>query len=332
MKYTDKITYNLFRLLRKPIRAFYIRERMSSFGKSQLFEDYVELRDQEANDYIRKEIESGKPLMVSKFGGFELTELCVWRSIHQTEYSKSEVWDFLKGNRETLWWDLGIDGLCSNAGFFPHDDSLRQRYYDINLKAMQEIDVLGSYLAEEKQFSDYLKKCRRINLDGYYAPFLFKRPWTMALKGKKVLVVHPFDKDIKSQYERRELLWADQDVLPEFSKLITYKAVQSMLGMKTNYSTWFDALEKMETDISKLDFDVALIGCGAYGMPLAAFVKSLGKQAVHLAGWTQLLFGIKGGRWDDMPYVKRFYNEFWVRPSNIDKPKNAERIENACYW
>lgn len=99
------------------------------------------------------------------------------------------------------------------------------------------------------------------------------------LEGKKVLVVHPFAEDIQSQYNNhRTDIWKDPDVFLEF-KLITYKSVQSMLGLKTPYKSWFDALKKMEEDISKIDFDIALIGCGAYGMPLAAYVKKNGQTS-----------------------------------------------------
>jgi glycerol-3-phosphate dehydrogenase len=55
---------------------------------------------------------------------------------------------------------------------------------------------------------------------------------------------------------------------------------------------------------TKKDYDVALIGCGAYGLPLASHVKRKGKQSIHLGGGLQLLFGIKGKRWDDNPEVK----------------------------
>ena len=50
-------------------------------------------------------------------------------------------------------------------------------------------------------------------------------------------------------------------------------------------------------------FDVAIIGCGAYGMPLAAMLKQAGKQAIHLGGATQLLFGIKGKRWEEIKTI-----------------------------
>lgn len=152
------------------------------------------------------------------------------------------------------------------------------------------------------------------------------------LEGKKVLVVHPFAEDIQSKYNNhRTDIWKDPDVLPEF-KLITYKSVQSMLGLKTPYKSWFDALNKMENDISKIDFDIALIGCGAYGMPLAAYVKKMGKQAVHLAGWTQVLFGIIGTRWENNPRVSKMINEYWIHPSKNNIPAEAKKIENGAYW
>ena len=85
----------------------------------------------------------------------------------------------------------------------------------------------------------------------------------------------------------------------------------------------------------KIEFDVAIVGCGAYGFPLAAKLKQAGKQAIHLAGATQLLFGIKGKRWEEDPafeYVRKFFNEAWVYPDETEKPKNASVVEGGCYW
>ena len=97
----------------------------------------------------------------------------------------------------------------------------------------------------------------------------------------------------------------------------------------------------MKTRIDATDYDVALIGCGAYGFPLAAHAKRMGKQSVHLGGALQLLFGIKGKRWENPNYGERelgngsylqLINETWVRPSDQDKPATADQVEEACYW
>lgn len=142
-----------------------------------------------------------------------------------------------------------------------------------------------------------------------------------------MLVVHPFKDSIQRQYDRRQSLFNNPDVLPEFD-LKVIRAVQSAAGESPEYRDWFEALDSMCEAIRGTDFDVALIGAGAYGMPLGAFVKRLGKQAFHLGGITQLLFGIKGRRWDDCG----LYNEHWVRPLPGEVPKLATRVEGGCYW
>ena len=43
-----------------------------------------------------------------------------------------------------------------------------------------------------------------------------------------------------------------------------------------------DTVEILGVKIDKIDFDVAIIGCGAYGIFLADYIKSLGKKAIHL--------------------------------------------------
>lgn len=87
-------------------------------------------------------------------------------------------------------------------------------------------------------------------------------------------------------------------------------------------------------DIPQIDFDIAIIACGAYGMHVGAFIKrNLGKKAFHLCSPTQLLFGIKGRRWDTWPhYSEHFYNEHWVRPFASDTVQSAKTIEGGCCW
>jgi hypothetical protein len=163
-------------------------------------------------------------------------------------------------------------------------------------------------------------------------PFFTSNPWTKALAGKKVLVVHPFVETIKSQYQQRERIF-NNDLLPAF-ELEVIPAVQSIAGQKTEFEDWFSALHSMKEQIAKKDFDVCILGCGAYGFPLASFVKNMGKQAIHIGGATQLLFGIKGKRWEQFivyPYSNLF-NEHWVRPNQNETPKKSNSVEGGCYW
>lgn len=95
--------------------------------------------------------------------------------------------------------------------------------------------------------------------------------------------------------------------------------------------TWFDALEYMHNEMKKIDFDIVLLGCGAYGLPLASYAKNLGKQALHVGGALQLLFAIKGRRWE-VEFQRRFKEDFWVNPSVEERPKEYTLVEDGCYW
>ena len=100
----------------------------------------------------------------------------------------------------------------------------------------------------------------------------------------------------------------------------------------SKHTSWHEALTKLKQEMSKKDFDVCLIGAGAWSLPLAAHAKSLGKIGIHLGGPLQILFGIKGRRWDEHEVISTFYNKFWVRPSSSENPKNSVSVEGGCYW
>ena len=102
---------------------------------------------------------------------------------------------------------------------------------------------------------------------------------------------------------------------------------------ETGYASWFDALAAMQRQMDAADYEVAIIGAGAYGLPLAAFcARELNAQAVQMAGATQLLFGIRGKRWDDHPILSRLYNDAWVRPGDGEGIRNKDAVEGGSYW
>jgi hypothetical protein len=292
----------------------------------------LDFSGQAANDYIRELLKRDAPCLVARFGCVELDAVLRGYDISRGDSLFKKALCLLTGAYGPFWWDNSIRaGLLRTTGVFPADDATMMRFSARVLADVKAIDVLGTWNAREcelrKKFFPNGKAVGLTDLDA----FCFKNPWTSALAGKRVLVVHPFCQTIASQYARREKLFDDPQVLPDF-KLITYRPVSSFLGLETPYKDWFEALDKMCADIAKIDFDVALIGCGAYGMSIGAFVKrELRKKAVHLGGVTQMLFGIKGGRWDGGSY-SRFYNEFWVRPGDEERPDNYRVHEGGAYW
>lgn len=275
---------------------------------------------EEINIYIKNLILSGKPFLAGRFGATEL--FCV------------RIFDFELNSK----YNKALSQMQMWSGFFPPTKELGAKFKDLMLESIPEADVMGIWMLpfEDYYLNKYGQKNLRttylLDLEPWSAP---DNPWSAALAGKKVLVIHPFTETIENQYENREKIFPGTDILPEF-ELKTLKAVQTVAGEKDErFVTWFDALDWMYKEALKTDFDVAIIGCGAYGFPLAARLKQAGKQAIHLAGATQLLFGIKGKRWEEndaFAYVQKFFNNTWVYPSDKDKPKQASKVEGGCYW
>ena len=198
------------------------------------------------------------------------------------------------------------------------------------LNDTKEISILASWLNTECFIENYFDNVIKVRL-AEIEPYYHKKPWTVALEGKKVLVIHPFTDTIKKQYQKKELLFDNEEMLPSFT-LKTIQAVQSIGNKPNGFSDWFEALDFMKKQVDDTDFDIAIIGCGAYGLPLAAHVKRMGKKAVHLGGATQILFGIKGKRWDDHPHISTLFNQHWVRPNEQETPKSSKNVEDGCYW
>lgn len=290
------------------------------------------------SELIYNLLASGKPCMIARYGGFELASVVNYLGVKKTQHSCLE---YITGHELQWWWNKRLMGFMqTNAGFFPSTEENLMKFGEMMLEDSKLVDILGSWQKDEFYLSSNLTEAKKIQLM-YLDPFWSKKPWSRALEGKKVLVVHPFAETIKSQYVKRRYLFKVQDTLPDFKSLEVIKAIQSIGGESNGNKDWFEALEYMMSEIDKHDYDVCLIGCGAYGFPLAAHVKRMGKQAIHMGGSLQLLFGIMGNRWDhDEPHYENgvfiYYagleNKYWVRPSVSERPKTHKVVENSCYW
>lgn len=295
--------------------------------------DYCDYFNQAASDLIKDGLESDRPFAVSRFGHSELRTLLTYLHIREDSSRLKKIVDYAIGKKVEPWWSENtLTRITHNAGVFPKEIDVIENFCRLILKDMPDIDVLGSWLGGEKWIKPMMPNAKFMRFHDFYH-FLHARPWTLALKGKKVLVVHPFEKSIQHQYKIKDKIFSDVHTLPAFD-LITYKSVQSIAGNKPRgFDTWFQALDFMKLDISNLKFDVALLGCGAYGMPLATFIKrDLRKQAIHLGGNLQILFGIKGSRWENDPNFSHIFNSNWTKPLEEETPGGHETIDSNCYW
>lgn len=276
-----------------------------------------QLEDVAATSAIRRLLDRNAPGMIARFGSTEI---------------KAILWPHLPSILKGVVERRVISNMMIASGFFPPVPAAIEKFSALMYDDMVQLDILGSWRREEYFLRRHLLHVTHVPLASL-EPYLSRDPWSEILEGKKVLVLHPFSGTIESQYNNhREQLFRDPRVLPKFGSLTTIRAVQTIAGNKSKYADWFQALDSMKIAMDGVDYDVAIIGCGAYGFPLAAHAKRRGKLAVHMGGATQLLFGIRGSRWDANPQISRLYNEFWVRPATEERVAGADRVENACYW
>lgn len=291
-----------------------------------------------ASKIIYDALMADKPCMIARFGANELSAIRNYKSI---KAHKTNIIKYIKGETFDWWWNKNIlKNMCQNAGFFPPETPYLEKFCSIMIEDIPQVDILGSWLDMEQDLKDDLCGVTKVNLH-LLEPFWSETPWTKALEGKKVLIVHPFSKTIEQQYRKREYLF-ENNLLPEF-EIKTIRAVQSIASESVPFEDWFQALDWMKSEIDRQDYDICLIGCGAYGFPLAAHVKRKGKKAFHLGGSLQLLFGISGKRWDNPGYgfkqwglpagsYTSLVNEYWVRPDTNERPIGISKVENGCYW
>ena len=300
----------------------------NSFEYSQ--PDYSLTEGSDVQEMIRRMLSDDGPCMIARFGSVELQAVVDYlfpptlNNAHRFVKGEIPSWGYAPSTMRTMH---------INAGFFPATKPMLDRFGQLMMECMPMVDMLGSWRREESVVMNYMREVIFVPLYTL-EPYYFDNPWMPVLEGKKVLVVHPFEDTIRKQHEagRYEHLFADRRMTPNY-ELQTLKAVQSIAGNKpAEFDDWFQALDWMKNEINKRDFDIAIIGCGAYGFPLAANVKQIWKKAVHLGGAVQNLFGIDSLAMRDNDRKKNLVNEYWVYPSAEETPKNKELVENGRYW
>ncbi|HAF96493.1 MAG TPA: hypothetical protein DER10_03645 [Elusimicrobia bacterium] len=283
----------------------------------------AEYSGEAASELIKNTLLQKEPCMIARFGAADV--FAAVNYIDRNNYKKvSDILKYVLGKKVFLYWS------SQGAGYFPEDIGKVEDYMRLLFNDMRFVDILGSWWREEMFLQKELSQAVKVRLPDL-EPYYHTNPWSIVLKNKRVLVIHPFEESIKSQYAKRKLLFKDNNILPDF-KLLTIKADYSLAETKTICTDWINVYEPIKEKIDQTDFDIAIIGCGSCGFNLAAHIKRIGKKAVVLGGATQILFGIKGKRWADHPVISKLFNEHWVYPQPSEVPINYKQADQGCFW
>ena len=147
----------------------------------------IRMSNIETNKFLYEKIISGRPFMAGRYGGCENDVLASF---------------YINKNIGMPVSESKFNSLCNNAGFFPHDTKLLDQYVDIMEEAGREVDILGAWhwLMEDYIIHTFATKAAITSLRNL-EPWHSEEPWSRALKGKRVLVVHPFKDSIEQQYK-----------------------------------------------------------------------------------------------------------------------------------
>lgn len=280
-------------------------------------------------------------------------------SILSLNDSNTEIIKLLQGNKLFSVVRLGIGDETHVSFRYNNTGKANINYYNSNINlngiycknksermlelfcksynnAIKNSDLLASFIFNSRNIVDIqnfysqnynIKQIYSRSLEPFYQVQENIKPWTHYLLGKKVLVINPFVESFKKQLQNNFQIFKDKDkqIFLDEQEFVFYKSYQTIAGNHI-HNDWFETFMIMCRDIEKLDFDIAILGCGGYGLPLCNFIKTnLGKSAIYIGGGLQLLFGVMGKRWENNEMWKNIIQDnetSFIKPSNDEICKN----------
>lgn len=281
---------------------------------------------------IKHALDTKRGFLFGKIGGTEYTQMnYVFKTSHK---DKIQI----------------TDKILLNSGVFPLTVPVIQQWKDTYVAAIKQMDVVVIWSGNQKHDlynktntmlykTIHSKNSSTVAITSLYSlwPWYWKKPYSKYFENKTVLVVSPFGDDITRQFNNNRtcLFPYNADILPPF----TLKSIRSALPpvnstnqVRMNFGdkSFFTVMRDLIEQIDNTNYDVLIIGAGAYGLPIGAHAKSKGKVAIVMGGNVGPQFGIKGGRFDKRPDYKQFlYNDCWLR---IPAPPAAKFMEKSAYW
>lgn len=276
----------------------------------------------ESNELIKDLIDKKEPFFISRLGGS--IGILTWNYKANMQIPKNII---IQSQTH--------DGIyCNNM-----DDLIK--FADIYANSVKNSTYLACFTSLCKQSQDYFLKTYSLKalhsrvLEPFYSILENETPWTHKLKDKKILVVNPFIDSMKKQLANNFQIFKDKQIFLDDQEFIFYKSYNSLANNRP-HNNWYETYQVMCNDIKDLDFDIALLGCGGYGLPLCNFIyKKMNKSAIYVGGGLQLLFGVMGKRWENHPMWKKIISENdskFIKPSGDEIINNNNMIENSCYW
>jgi hypothetical protein len=174
----------------------------------------------------------------------------------------------------------------------------------------------------KNEFEDYIRTVSK-SYSIYNMPI--QKIFT-TIANKRILIVNPMSSLMKQQYESGNVRHIYTG-FPDLTDIQIYENPYTFFNTGPDTSI-LETADKICTELSHRQFDVAIVSCGAYSALIGNYIRrKMGKDVIVLGGDLLSIFGIKTGR-----NKNSIFNEYWRSVPDHLKPKDYMKIENGCYW
>jgi len=226
--------------------------------------------------------------------------------------------------------DVGIyEQMYTNAGFVG-DEKEFVKWKNDYIRALLNCDtILDVYTCASFAICGDL--ITKLNLWKPTLPYLEEiLPWVELINlmadadPRPISIVSYFADEMKEQSKILDKIYPNIKINNNFNFIKTNNTIKG-----NENGTYSSNLKNYISKIKSTDSKYYILGVGCYGLPLCNAIKDMDRTAVYMGGMIQLLFGLKGKRWDEREEICKYYNENWHYPER--KPVNAEKVEGWCY-
>ena len=231
------------------------------------------------------------------------------------------------------------------TGVFPSNPNFLKVFSEFFLNHVSELNVLG--LMDGK---NEIQLINSLNIKTQLTHFQSMEPdrsiperpslcYLALFENKKILLISPYAEFLAARAKSNiyEEVWYTCKK-QWFNPLgidhlnIPYSYITAT-NTRALYRNSIELYQVICAQISGYDFDIALIGAGALGMPLANFIKSMGKVGISLGGHLQIIFGVAGARWRRDPEWQQYINSAWLDVPAIFQPLDKNNLtDQGAYW
>jgi hypothetical protein len=299
---------------------------------------------QQASREIASLLSDTTPIFLSRIGGSDTNAVAKYLALKER--------GILSGTDSEILWHRGraaayngyYDRTNNVQTFFRYCDELISCHESSEHSFMCNSQLLSMYFPNAINKAFFQKEINnrdelanlvsRVTREGSKTFYFYElveslvlNPWTLfnlfstILPGKRVLVISPFSESIRKNFHNRHAFFKKYEY-PQF-ELVTINSPITYAGLPAQlypHSDWFETLASLRDEISREQFDVALLSCGSYAMPLGTYIaQSLNRKAIYVGGVLQLYFGIMGRRYKGIFFTDQLNLERFIYPMERDK-------------